>query len=230
MKVSVCLASYNGENYILEQLTSILSQLNINDEVVISDDGSTDKTLSIINNINDARIKLVHSKKGKLIKNFENALKNASGNVIFLSDQDDIWFPNKVETCLKYLKEYDLVFSNLVVFTKTMEETRLLYDIGKPQTGVLRNIIKNNYIGATMAFKRNVLTQALPFPDSIYMHDVWLALIAEIKGSTFFIKEPLIYYRRHGANASQTSEKSTNSFYKKMMMRILLIYNLMKRI
>jgi hypothetical protein len=80
-----------------------------------------------------------------------------------------------------------------------------------------------------MAFRKTVLDRALPFPKGIYMHDIWLAMVAEITGKTFFINEPLIYYRRHEENASETGKKSSNSFLKKISMRVLLIYNLLKR-
>ena len=99
--ISVCMASYNGEKYIKEQIDSILKQLSDEDELVISDDGSTDNTLSVIQSIHDKRIKLIHNQgEHGYSRNFENALKNSKGDYIFLSDQDDVWKDNKVETIL----------------------------------------------------------------------------------------------------------------------------------
>lgn len=94
--ISVCMATYNGEEYIKEQLESILCQLGEMDEIIISDDGSTDNTLNIIESYNDSRIK-IHINTGKhgFVYNFENALQKAKGEYIFLSDQDDIWLPEK---------------------------------------------------------------------------------------------------------------------------------------
>lgn len=229
MMVSVCMAVYNGEAFIKEQLDSILIQLRDGDEVIISDDGSTDTTLAIIERYNDDRIRTCHSGQKSIIKNFENSLKKATGDVVFLADQDDIWFPSKVQTVLSYMSEYDLVFSNAAVFTENTKDSYLLYEAEGVKTGLLRNFIKNNYIGATMAFKREVLVNALPFPKDIYMHDVWLASVAEIKGNTFFIEQPLIYYRRHGNNASETGEKSSNSILKKIRMRYQLGKSLLMR-
>lgn len=229
MMISVCVAVYNGEEFIKEQLDSILFQLGENDEVIISDDGSTDKTLAIINTYQDTRISIHNSGRRSIIKNFENSLKRATGDVIFLSDQDDIWFPNKVATILAYINEYDLVFSNAYVFKDTIEQSYLLYDKRASRTGLLRNFVKNNYIGATMAFKSNVLNKALPFPPHIRRHDAWLAMVAELIGKTFFIEQPLIYYRRHGNNASETGEKSSNSFSVKMRMRYNLALSLFMR-
>ena len=102
--ISVAMATYNGEKYIKEQLESILRQLNVNDEVVISDDGSTDNTIKIVNDFKDSRIKIICGPKKGIIKNFENAIKNCTGKYIFLSDQDDIWLDNKVNEVLNCFK------------------------------------------------------------------------------------------------------------------------------
>lgn len=230
MKVSVCMAVYNGENFIREQIDSILPQLKESDEIIISDDGSTDQTLSVINSYKDDRISVYHSGRKNIVMNFENALKRAKGDIIFLADQDDIWYPNKVENMVKWLQDFDLVFSNASVFNDTIEETSLLYNKGKNRTGLCRNLIKNNFIGATMAFNRKILDKALPFPENIYMHDAWIGSIAEITGKTNYLEDALIYYRRHGGNASQTGEKSSNSFLKKVSIRFNLVLSLLKRV
>ncbi len=229
MMVSVCMATYNGEKYIKEQLDSILHQLGPNDELIVSDDGSDDSTLNILSSYNDSRIKVFNSSGRNIIKNFENALKKAKGDYIFLSDQDDIWHDSKVKDCLLYLKKYDLVFTNLEVFCDSIQETQVMYADSKKRTGVLKNIIKNNYIGATMGFRRKILDEALPFPKDIYMHDIWIAMVAELSGKTHFIKKPLIYYRRHGENASETGGKSSNSLVKKIAIRIKLVYYLLRK-
>jgi len=116
MKISVCMATYNGERYLKEQLDSILKQLSFTDEIIISDDGSQDRTIEIIESFGDSRIKLFHSTQQNLIYNFENALSKASGDIIFLSDQDDIWYENKVEKSMYHLQKYGLVFSNALTF------------------------------------------------------------------------------------------------------------------
>ena len=96
--VSVCMATYNGGKYIKEQIDSILGQLSNNDELIISDDNSTDDTVDIINRISDSRVRLFFNKQKGYTNNFENALKQVRGDIIFLSDQDDIWMDNKVNT------------------------------------------------------------------------------------------------------------------------------------
>ena len=121
--ISVCIATHNGEQYIKEQLDSILCQLLSEDEVVISDDGSTDSTLEIIKGYNDPRIKIFNFKQPSKTshthiyasRNFENALKHAKGEYIFLSDQDDIWMPSKVAVCLGALKQNDMIVHNMEI-------------------------------------------------------------------------------------------------------------------
>ena len=112
-KVSVVMAVYNGEKYIKDQLNSILSQIDDSTEVIISDNGSIDNTLEIIKEFKDPRIKLYQNEeyKGSAF-NFEYGLKKASGNIIFLSDQDDIWLENKFSICIKWLEKFDVVVTD----------------------------------------------------------------------------------------------------------------------
>lgn len=229
MKISVCMATYNGGKYLKEQLDSILKQLSSDDELIISDDGSIDNTLKIVSAYNDKRIKIYRPNCKNVIFNFENALKKASGDIIVLSDQDDIWKSNKVEVLIKELKNHTLVFSNALVFEcGNLDSGSLLYS-GKNNTGFFKNLLKNRYIGATMAFRSELLQIALPFPKQIPMHDMWLGLLAEINGTTGYIREPLIYYRRHAENVSTTGQKSGNSLLKKIEFRLSILFLLCKR-
>ncbi len=230
MKISVCMATYNGEKFLMEQLDSILKQLSADDELIISDDGSTDNTLEIINSYKDCRIQLLHSTRKNLIFNFENALKQASGDLIFLSDQDDIWFGNKVERYKKELKKNHLVFSNASMFNGTdKNENEMVFKDDKIKTGLWNNLYKVNFLGATLAFRYSVLEKALPFPKKIAMHDIWLGLVAETMGKTHYIDEPLIYYRRHDNVASTTGSKSKNSMVVKLKIRFYLALALLRR-
>ena len=116
-RVSVCLASYNGEKFIREQMESILSELSPFDEVIVCDDGSTDATCSIIMSFNDPRIKLIINNNNiGHVKNFEKVLLLAQGQFIFLSDQDDIWVAGKVQKVIAAFQKNDnitLVYHNL---------------------------------------------------------------------------------------------------------------------
>lgn len=230
-KISVCMASYNGGLYIKDQLESILCQLESDDEIIISDDGSTDNTIDVINSFCDNRIKLFLSSFHNLNMNFEFSLKQATGDFIFLSDQDDIWLPNKVNIMLSALKEYDLVSSDCYVVNSKLDViSNSLYNSTKRnKKGFWNNFIKCNYIGCCMAFKKSILDKAIPFPKGLICHDVWIGLVAEAFGNPTFIDEQLIYYRRHQANASQTTIGSTLTLREKISYRFLMLSNIIKK-
>lgn len=231
LKVSVCIATYNGEKYIKSQLESILSQLSVVDEVIISDDGSEDNTITIIKSLEDDRIQVyVNSKVKGVVGNFENALLHAKGDYIFLSDQDDIWEPNKVFIIKKELKYKMLVYTNAMVINQNGKIISNFFFKKEPKGSLLKNLLFNFYLGATMAFRKEVLDRALPFPAKIPMHDHWLGIIAQHYYSTKFIDIPLIRYRRHKHNASYCGGKSKNSFLTKIMFRINMLHAFITRI
>jgi glycosyltransferase involved in cell wall biosynthesis len=228
--ISVCIATYNASKYIHAQIVSILDQLGPDDEIVISDDASTDDTINIIKNINDLRIKiLVGTNKLGIVKNFERALYAAKGKFIFLSDQDDLWLPNKVLECTKQLERNILVVTDCIVVDdklNTLHESYFL--LRNSKRGVLHNIYKNSYIGCCMAFKKELLSYALPIPKDVSMHDVWLGLLAELNGSVCFLPKKLMLYRRHNNNASLL--KSNFSLLKKLQLRINLLLHILLRL
>lgn len=227
-RISVCMATYNGEKYIKEQVDSILMQLGDQDELIISDDQSFDRTIEIINSFDDPRIKMfTHKENHGFVKNFENALKHAEGDYIFLSDQDDIWMPNKVEESLKALSKSDFVVSDCITINeneKVISQSRI--DDYHIKTGFLRLMIKTRYLGCCMAFKRNVLEAALPFPENVYLmeHDLWLAAVAECYYKTSLIYKPLIKYRRHGGNASSGGDGNGYPIYIKVYRRLYRLF------
>lgn len=220
-----------AKKYIKEQLDSILIQLNNDDEVIISDDSSTDTTLEIIESLHEPRIHLYKNQKFRSpIFNFENALRYSSGDYIFLSDQDDIWMPDKVQTMLKYLESGDLILSDCQIID---ECGKLLFpsffEKNGSRSGLVNNLFKNSYIGCCMAFNRKILAKALPFPSDIPMHDWWIGLIGEIYGKSIFYEEKLIAYRRHETNLSASAEISQYSLLQKVHFRIIMLKNILKR-
>ena len=227
--ISVCFPTYNGEQFIRQQLESILRQLSKDDEVIISDDSSTDDTIKIIQSINDKRIRLfTENTFHSPIYNLENALKQAKGDFIFLSDQDDVWNDNKVTVVLEYLKTENLVVHDAEVIDGN---DNLLYSsffmLNHTKSCRWYNLLKNGYIGCCMAFNRIVLTQCLPFPQNIPMHDIWIGNVASFKcGRVCFISEKLIKYRRHGNNSSITGEKS----HRKIKVRIADRWSIVKKL
>jgi glycosyltransferase involved in cell wall biosynthesis len=120
--ISVCMATYNGEKFIEEQVHSILSQLGQEDELIVSDDSSSDMTLFLLRQMKDRRIKIFSNTMGKgYVGNFENALIHAKGDSIFLSDQDDVWLPGKVRKVMEDLEVYDFVVTNAVVVDEKLD-------------------------------------------------------------------------------------------------------------
>ena len=197
MKISVCMATYNGGEFIKEQLLSILRQLTDLDEIIISDDHSTDNTIKIIQELKDDRIKIFYNKGEKgFTSNFENAIRLATGDVVFLSDQDDIWLPGKVNTAISYLQDYDLVVGNAKVTDEYLNVTNeSFFTIFNSGTGIFKNLLFNTYYGYSIAFRKTVLEYALPFPKNREVaFDIWIGLVTEIIGKVKFIQEPLVLY------------------------------------
>lgn len=231
MKVSVAMATYNGENYLKEQIESIINQLGNDDELIISDDGSTDGTVAIIKSyLEDPRIKFFTNPGNGVIQNFENAIRNTSNDVIFLSDQDDVWLPNKVQFMLKEFKnpKVNLVISEakFVNFDLNVTNNTTSYSI-QWKKGAVNNFIKNTYIGCCMAFRKDIKEFILPFPKNIPMHDVWIGILCEMsKFEISHLPNQLILYRRHNNTATNSKR---NNFRKILYWRLVLSYNLAKR-
>ena len=226
--ISVCMATYNVAKYLREQIDSILAQLGNDDEIIVSDDGSTDGTVDILLSYNDERIKVYkHTFSGKkdcigdvVSDNFENALSHAKGDYIFLSDQDDVWIEGKVRTMIDALQTSDVAVSNAWLWS-TVDKSECknkLYEGVNP----LKNYFfrDGKYYGCCMALRGNTLKYVLPFPKPLPLHDNWLGLLPEIVGGATFIDAPLIYYRRHSSNVSG---KSTNSLFYKIWYRLRLL-------
>lgn len=231
MTVSVALAAYNGEEFIEEQINSVLPQLSAEDEIVISLDPSTDGTREMICFISkkDPRIRLVDGPGKGVIKNFENAIANCKNDIVFLCDQDDVWLDGKVE---RVKKEFDDPKTVLVMHDarvvdgelNTLEES--FFRCRKTGTGILKNLVKNTYMGCCMAFRRQCDEYLLPIPENIPMHDQWIGLMCERHGRVALINEPLILYRRHGGNVSDDSH---SGFFKMVKWRAQMAFALLKR-
>ena len=243
MKISVCIATYNGEKFIREQLDSILSQIGNEDEIIISDDGSTDDTQNIILSFGDPRIKIVGHKSLSTVKNqpaiyrvtrnFENALLNTSGDIIFLSDQDDLWEETKVQEILKI---FEIKKTNLVIHDALLinEQNEIIGDsyfqLLNSRPGLAKNIFKNSYLGCCMVFEKDVLKSAFPFPENLIAHDIWLGLIAESAGKVLFTDRKLIRYRRHDSTVTTSANKSKNTFLFKISYRVQFLFQYFSRI
>lgn len=227
--ISVCMAAKNGARFIGYQLDSILPQLNDKDEIIISDDHSTDNTFEIVKQYSDARIRFIENPKSGIVSNFENSLLSSKGEIIFLADQDDVWMPDKIKKTLPYFNEYDLVVSDCKIVDDKLD---CLHDsfleFNSSGKGVIKNLLRNSYMGCCMAFKRSLLKKALPFPSRLIIHDQWLGLIAELFGNVVFQPEQLLLHRRHSKNASTTFYKSKNDIVSKFSHRLQLAVSLIE--
>ena len=188
MKISVAMAYYNGGTYIEEQIDSILSQLGNQDEVIVSVDGASDGSEPILLNMEkkDCRIQVIKGPGKGVVKNFENAIRHCTGDIIYLSDQDDIWKPDKV-------KKVNAAFDNLEVKAilhdaEIIDENgkatgaESLFALRKSKPGILKNLIKNSYVGCCMAFRKELIPVICPIPKEMYMHDYWIGTAAEYMG------------------------------------------------
>lgn len=230
MDVSVIMASYNGELFIKQQIDSIVKQLSSNDELIISDDGSTDNTLKIINYFTEKyeNVKLVRGPCKGVAKNFENAFKYCKNDIVVFSDQDDIWRPEKIRNIKKSFDEtnknvllHDAVFFDV----SNPADYKYLFNERPPKHGVIPNILKNSFYGCCMAFKRDFLNKYIPFPKNIIAYDQYLGLCAEKEHTLFFLPKILIKHRYHKSNQSKKL-----TLLKKVNFRIVLTKQLLFRL
>jgi glycosyltransferase involved in cell wall biosynthesis len=215
--ISVCIATFNGEKYIKEQLDSILAEIDSSDEVVLCDDGSTDGTLFIVDNFKDARIRVFQNPvRLGYVGNFEKALTLSVGEYIFLSDQDDIWLPGRVVNMMKSLDGNSkalLVASNFDLIDEgggAVGEFRKLKPVsrfGFINIGLIF-LGRMPYFGCTFLFKRKILDYCLPIPGHVESHDIWMALIANLFGAVINIPGPTLRHRIHSKNVTVKGRRS----------------------
>ena len=214
MKISVAICTYNGEKYINQQIDSILNQSLAVDEIIICDDCSTDNTVNILNNYQSIHSKLFKIVKNdtnlKTVKNFEKAISLCSGEIIFLSDQDDIWAENKVAVMVNYFKNnpnINVLTSNGYCIDENtkIHEKYSVWDVPKfleeKEYNINYNLmlqISNIATGASMALRKSIVEKIMPIPeiDELY-HDEWIALNYTKENSFKLINEKLFYYRIH---------------------------------
>jgi glycosyltransferase involved in cell wall biosynthesis len=202
------MAAYNGARYIREQIASILPQLSGNDKITIVDDASSDETVAVVESFGDARIRILRQASNcGVVKSFERAIREATGEIVFLADQDDVWHPDKIARMMKAFaadREATLILSNgeMIDADGRSLSQRLNVD-ERFSAGILSNLLKNRYQGSTMAFRREILPAVLPFPRDIPMHDSWIGLVNAIIGRTVYLHDSLLLYRRHESNVTE---------------------------
>jgi glycosyltransferase involved in cell wall biosynthesis len=211
-QISACMAAYNGGPFVKAQMQSILTQLGPNDELVVVDDCSKDDTVERIEQVGDARVKLLrHERNAGVVATFEDALRCATGEVLFLCDDDDLWAPTKVQRFMEVFAsrpDVEIVSSRVRIIDENdrpLPHSRINRQ-GRFLPGFWRNLIVNHYQGSAMAIRASLLGRVLPLPArGSFLHDVWIGTRSELLGGkTYFIDEDLLYYRRHSSNASRT--------------------------
>ena len=213
MRISVAMAVYQGSRYLQEQMDSILIQCGPDDQIVCSCDASTDGSWEILQAYarRDSRVEPCRGPGKGVVANFEHALRRCTGDVVFLSDQDDRWRIDKREKVLQTMQKTgaSLILHDAQIIDadgRVMEESYFAMRGSRP--GYWKNLWKNSYIGCCMAFTQTLCQAVLPFPTPIPMHDQYIGLRAEQRHAVAFCPEPLIQYRRHADNA--TDQKHAN--------------------
>ena len=231
VRVSVCMATYNGQEYVTEQIQSILSQLSPEDELIIVDDASKDSTLDVVRGLEDPRIVLLPSAENKgYVASFEKAVSASRGEYIMLSDQDDIWLPGRVETLVNALQTKDFAASNFTVFggpanryhkvqLKESDSGRWLANLVTTWIGI------RPYYGCTMAFRAAAKKQILPFPEFLTeTHDQWIAIVANLNRSMVHVAAPTVARRLHDDNTTPKSRRPVAVILRARIMLLRAIF------
>ena len=234
MSISVCMATYNGEKYVIRQLRSILEQLSADDEVIVVDDCSRDATVEAVRRIGDRRIStFVNDRNRGEVFSFSRAMSMAKNEVVFLSDQDDIWIPGRASLMSQRLitSGASVVSSNVEWMNANEEPIDITYDgvASRDSNKHLKNIIdifvgRTNYFGCAMALRREFVKVVAPIPSFVESHDLWIALASNLAGSNAHVDEITLRKRKHACNA--TSTVSTRSLYRKFWSRVIFAMSL----
>jgi glycosyltransferase involved in cell wall biosynthesis len=224
MLLSVALCTYNGEQFITEQLNSILTQTTPVNEIIICDEGSTDNTLLIIEGFKKSYPGIIqfHVNENKLgvVKNFERCITLCKGDIIFLSDQDDIWRNDKVEKSVDYFMSHndaDAIFSDASLIDDSSKEIgNTMWEVLQFKEAAIKNAHLNIYkhilfhgnvvTGACMAIRKKVVPLVVPFKQIFEMyHDEWIALKLAPQNRIHFYNDTLISYRVHSSQQTKVT-------------------------
>lgn len=212
--ISVAMATYNGEKYLREQLDSILLQTRLVDEIIVVDDGSSDSTLLILDEYKQRyeNIKVFSNKINLgVVKSFELAISLCSGDYIALSDQDDVWFPNKIAVLLEQIGNNLLIHSDDVLVDDSLqviESSHFAWGKQVDKINFFDYLVNVNVTGCTVMFSRELVNLALPFKSYSLPHDWYLTYYAAYLSRIKLYLQPLLYYRQHEINVSGARKKT----------------------
>lgn len=240
--VSVAMATYNGAAHVAEQLVSILAQLGPHDEVVVVDDASTDETVAVLGSVSDPRVRVIEATVNRgYVRTFQAAIRATRGEVVLLSDQDDVWLPGRLAALAQALSDHQVVASNLVVLgtgeplrapvgdrpwrLRSADSERHLANV----MGVLAG--SRPYYGCAMGVRRDALAAVLPFPDFLAeSHDLWLALYGNLAGSIVHLDEPTLERRVHESNATPDRPRGPRAALTSRLMLLRAVVVLHRRV
>lgn len=228
-RISVLVATYNGEKYIRKQLGSIVGQLSEEDELIVSDDGSKDGTKKILEEYRErySFIKVFNGPGKGYIRNFEFLMKQAKNDIILICDQDDCWTQNKVE-CIKnqfknHPKAWVILHDAQYIDGKDKPIYGSMFKERCAKNGFFHNWVKSAYYGCCMAIRKEYMEFIIPFPMRIISYDQWIGLYAELHKKSIIINETLIQRRIHEKNET----KRRVFFYRLIFRIVIMIYILM---
>jgi glycosyltransferase involved in cell wall biosynthesis len=220
LNIAILLAFYNGRRFFEQQFNSIYNQLDDNDILIIYDDFSADSEWLTKKYSGKEKVQVIlgsHNIGPCAV--FETLMKGRQKDILVFSDQDDIWMNNKLTLIRETFQNKDLLVISSNVTEIDEQNCVVVPSHGfnyNASTSILKNLIKPSFIGATMAIKNDSLKFLLPFPRYVYMHDMWVSVLAVISKRHIGIKEPLISYRRH----SQVFTPHRSNLFRKVYWRI----------
>lgn len=234
--ISVCMATYNGAQYIHSQLDSILEQLIPGDELIIVDDQSKDGTVGIIEGYANDCIKFFHNEKNLgHVKTFEKALLLSKNDYVCFSDQDDQWLTGRVDLLYKTINEKNVLlvssnyelnkqrkFHKIFLRLKASDSKKYLYNILRIFLG------KAPYYGCTMMIRKEFKKIILPIPSYVEAHDLWMAMGANLNRSNYHLESNTLIYRIHDNNTS-LKKRSLGEKIKSRLFFLRAIFNLFLR-
>lgn len=211
--ISIAVCTYNGAAYLKEQLQSLINQTYKNIEIIVNDDKSTDLTPSILKEFEtqypNFRYRINELNVG-YAKNFETILQYCKGEFIAFCDQDDYWFPNKIDTMLANFSDDDVMVyhdSEFIDESGLTLNKKLSQTSGYINTKHHHEVVYNNCVaGHALMFRRMLISEIVPFPENI-PHDHWVTYIALITGKVSYLREVLVQYRQHALSITDILDK-----------------------
>lgn len=223
--VSVCIATYNGAEFVEDQLSSILEQIPEGAEVLVGDDGSNDETIRIIEGFHDTRIRIIRNATNLgYIGNFENLIGAATGDYIFLSDQDDLWPTGRVEKMISAMRLSNslVVVGAMESFVDSVDSRQYFCGFGQARNSTsFRNVFdvfigrSVPYYGCAMLLSKKIKPYLLPFYSKVISHDIWIAFVANRHRSICHLDDTVTLRRIHGSNLTNNNR----SFFDKIRTR-----------